>query len=298
MDLLAFVLMPFRKGFIATYNSAVAPSLRARGLTSRLAPDIRQSRDVMANIHQGIWESRLVIADLTGLNANVLYELGIASALNKPTILISQNVRQLAFDVRRDQVVCYTESDKGRAELARELSGRVGDVLGGDWSSVPSWKEKLNADIMPVSALLWIESTVQNEVWVIEPEESFQDKAFHDVIVANLRRGVRYRFIVSARKDVERAFKTSLGEFYGAEAQVLYVPEKDLRVPLSLAIFEPMRPGECGYQYLPNGKTIYGVPLCERALKRARLLFMSTWERKGFRRVGQVSLGSGRSRGE
>jgi hypothetical protein len=43
----------------------------------------------MRNIWKSICEARLVVADLTGGNANVFYELGIAHTVGKETILIA-----------------------------------------------------------------------------------------------------------------------------------------------------------------------------------------------------------------
>ena len=159
----AFVIMPFREPFVALFSAAIAPALEEHGLTPQLAPNIEESRDVMSNIYRGLWQSRLVVADLTGLNFNVLYELGLAFTLNKQVILLSQNVESLPFDLRRDKVLIYADSVPGRVGLRAALSKEIQAVLTRGWTSVPSWKEGLNADILPVPALLEIESKVSHE---------------------------------------------------------------------------------------------------------------------------------------
>ena len=46
--------------------------------------------DIVGNIHT----ADLIVADLTGLNPNVMYELGIAHGLDKPVIMVAQDLRQ------------------------------------------------------------------------------------------------------------------------------------------------------------------------------------------------------------
>jgi hypothetical protein len=289
-QLSAFVMMPFRPKFVHNYETVIAPALETCGLQSQLAPNIQESRDIMSNIYQGIWNSRLVVADLTGLNANVFYELGIASTLNKQVLLLTQDMDQLPFDLRRDRVLKYEDTAGGRAKLGTELVRETEDMLQKEWTSVPSWKEHLNADILSVQQLLSMESKVSQAAWIIEPEESFQDTAFHEIILQNLSRGIRYKFIVGDRPDVEQAFRNALKSYYGKQAQIVYVPEARLEIPLSLAIFDPTSPMEKGYQYLPNGVTIYGLPFTRPSLMRARRLFISTWQMRDFRIAGKRNL--------
>ena len=53
----------------------------------------------------------LCIADLTGLNANVMYELGYRKGIGKPVILIAHDGQNLPFDVHDDRTVFYDLSD-------------------------------------------------------------------------------------------------------------------------------------------------------------------------------------------
>ena len=80
---LAFVLMPFRDEFTIIYESIVKPIVKNKGLDCKRADDYMTTRAVIQDIWWGICESLLVIADTTGLNHNVMYELGIAHAMGK-----------------------------------------------------------------------------------------------------------------------------------------------------------------------------------------------------------------------
>jgi hypothetical protein len=59
-------------------------------------------------IHREIELADLVVADLTGANANVTYEMGYAHGLKKPMIHISVTPpEQLPFDFRQWPIVAY-----------------------------------------------------------------------------------------------------------------------------------------------------------------------------------------------
>jgi len=63
--------------------------------------DIEQFGVIMDNVIAAIDHADLIIADLTGNNPNVFYELALAHALGIPTILIKEDDRQdVSFDVR------------------------------------------------------------------------------------------------------------------------------------------------------------------------------------------------------
>lgn len=49
----------------------------------------------------------MIIADLTGLNANVMYEVGVGHALGKQVIMVTQEPRAMPFDVRGNRWCGY-----------------------------------------------------------------------------------------------------------------------------------------------------------------------------------------------
>ncbi|AFU57890.1 hypothetical protein Ngar_c09480 [Candidatus Nitrososphaera gargensis Ga9.2] len=79
---LCFVLMPFNEEYKFVYNDIIKPVVNALGLEAKRADDIFEP----APIIQGIWEhinkANVIIADLSGRNPNVFYEVGLSHALN------------------------------------------------------------------------------------------------------------------------------------------------------------------------------------------------------------------------
>ncbi len=65
----------------------------------------------MDQVWEGINAAKVLVAELTSRNPNVLYELGLAHALRKPVVLISSNEDDIPFDVRHIRVIYYDTND-------------------------------------------------------------------------------------------------------------------------------------------------------------------------------------------
>jgi len=57
--------------------------------------------------------------------ANVFYEAGIAHALGRDVILITQSDADIPFDLRHLRYAKYLNNAEGRADLARRLRDRI-----------------------------------------------------------------------------------------------------------------------------------------------------------------------------
>lgn len=86
--------------FEKTYRTIVKPVFDELGIVCFRAKDIEHSGVIDVPMYDSILKADYVLADLTALNANVMYELGIRHAVKKnTTILISDNQLKIPFDV-------------------------------------------------------------------------------------------------------------------------------------------------------------------------------------------------------
>jgi len=104
---LCFVLMPFSEKFDAVYRTLIAPAVAELGLTVVRADELSAPGSIIEQIRVAIQQARLCVVDLTGNNANVMYELGLAQAAGKPTILLSQDISRLPFDIGSQRIIVY-----------------------------------------------------------------------------------------------------------------------------------------------------------------------------------------------
>jgi hypothetical protein len=66
----------------------------------------------------------LVIADLTGANANVYLEVGYAWGKDRPTVLVAKKGNELKFDVSGQRCIVY----KNISDLAKKLEADLATV--------------------------------------------------------------------------------------------------------------------------------------------------------------------------
>lgn len=126
---LCFVIMPFDKKMTRVYSEAIKPAVRELGLKCKLARDMSRSTPIMQDVWELINRARIVIADLTGRNPNVFYELGLSHSLAKRTVLVTQNPKDVPFDIKHIRYVDYENSPTGRRELRARLRIVLRSVL-------------------------------------------------------------------------------------------------------------------------------------------------------------------------
>jgi hypothetical protein len=93
----------------------------------------RADEDYSDRSLEKIWisinEARIIIADITNDNPNVLYELGIAHTVGKKVIVISQSRKDLPFNLRTVDYLAYSPSYEGYRKLGREISKKIDKFL-------------------------------------------------------------------------------------------------------------------------------------------------------------------------
>ena len=117
----AFVLMPFDLEFDAIFNNLIRPALEEVGYDVKRADSILNQHNILKDIVRGIEEADLVVADLTSLNANVFYELGISHAMQKLTVLLTQSSEDIPFDLKSYRVISYSTHFNEASQLSQTL---------------------------------------------------------------------------------------------------------------------------------------------------------------------------------
>lgn len=99
--------------------------VRERGLTIKRGDDYFSRHSIIEEIWAGIYHAKLVIAELTGRNDNVAYELGIAHTLGKPGVIITQDISDIPFDLRHLRIIQYQNTPEGLTILRGQLDRAV-----------------------------------------------------------------------------------------------------------------------------------------------------------------------------
>jgi len=117
----AFVLMPFTLSWSDRVWKQIQKTCKAAGVIAKRADDLFGA-EIMEDVWKGICAARVVIADLTGRNPNVYYELGLAHVLGKRVILLTQDVNDIPADLKRFRFVTYQDNVDGFSSLDKGLN--------------------------------------------------------------------------------------------------------------------------------------------------------------------------------
>jgi len=118
-----FIVMPFGdEDLEVVYEDFVRPVVEEDcGLTCERGDDVFGSSVIMDDIRGSIDAADIIVADLTGKNANVFYEVGICHTVEKPVLLMAQSIDDVPFDLRHRRVLLYEYSPRGCKKLERDL---------------------------------------------------------------------------------------------------------------------------------------------------------------------------------
>ena len=125
-----FVLMPFAPKMKPIYEDHIKKMCSRLRLSVNRADNFFSSGQIIADIWSAINHCDVVLADLTGKNGNVFYELGIAHAIGKKAILMSQNINDIPFDLRHLRAIIYGYTPPGMQEFETKLAESLSWVLG------------------------------------------------------------------------------------------------------------------------------------------------------------------------
>lgn len=101
-----FVIMPFSKtsscrseDWTEIYHNVIKPAVEEAGFNYKCRRSDALAGNIIEDILDHLNRADLVIADLTDRNPNVFYELGVRHALRRGTILITQKIAHVPFDL-------------------------------------------------------------------------------------------------------------------------------------------------------------------------------------------------------
>jgi len=126
-----FVIMPFGKkkdvdgtdvDFDKVYYELIKTAVESIGMECERCDEIIDTGSIHFKMFHGIFEADVAVVDITALNPNVFYELGVRHALNKHvTLVIRRNVPQPPpFNINGLNVVGYDLDTEEKLEASRK----------------------------------------------------------------------------------------------------------------------------------------------------------------------------------
>ena len=116
---------PTRRKIDGIINEVIEPVLSEIGYRVEVSHRINDSGSVTNAIIKKVYESELVIANLTGNNPNVMYEVALRHASAKPIIHITESISDLPFDINDQRTIEYTDDMAGAFQLKSDLQAMI-----------------------------------------------------------------------------------------------------------------------------------------------------------------------------
>jgi len=130
-----FYVGPFREPFDTIYASRVKPTVAGLGCSIIRADEIFGTGVIIDDVRDGIAAAELVIADLTGKNPNVMYEIGMAHTMGRPVLMLSQYPDDIPFDLRHRRAIIYDHTPHGLAAMTEALAQTLASLFAIDLAS-------------------------------------------------------------------------------------------------------------------------------------------------------------------
>jgi hypothetical protein len=177
----AFVLIPFAGEFEDVYQYGIVTALNQAGYVATRPDDLSTGARITTEIIRHLATTDLVIADVSNRNPNIFYEVGIAHSLQKPTVLISRDIRSIPFDLRDVRVIVYKTISDLKASLLQVLfslpdgdlmSRSVLEGLGSEGTAARARTRKLELEIERLQGELAAKQEEVNLLHTQTPEGS------------------------------------------------------------------------------------------------------------------------------
>lgn len=121
LERMVFVLTPFHPKYQEQYD-VIKSVCEKSGFRCIRGDEQKFSSDIFPHVLKNIVKARLIIANLTGRNPNVLYELGLAHALDKTTIIVSKLLDDIPVDIKSKKIVTFMDNESLINNLQIELT--------------------------------------------------------------------------------------------------------------------------------------------------------------------------------
>ena len=118
---------PIRRHIEGIIDAALRPALEDK-YDLVVAHRISEPGSITKQIITEIYSAKLVVANLTNRNPNVMYELALRHSLGKPVIMIAEKGTPLPSDIVMERTIFYQNDARGVIELRESIAAAEKEI--------------------------------------------------------------------------------------------------------------------------------------------------------------------------
>lgn len=198
-----------RRNAEGVLDSVIQPCLDKLGFQMIVSHRIDDAGSITRQIISHLLTAELVIANLTGLNPNVMYELAVRHCKRLPVVVLAENGTILPFDIKDDRIIMYSNDMFGVVELAPRLENAIIAAMSDNEPDNPVYRaasinvmKEVNIDQTPVQYILERLESIDSRVTVLTSQFRKNDLRLS---TRSLTTPSRVVFLFSSDADTDKA---------------------------------------------------------------------------------------------
>lgn len=206
----------------------IVPAVKQCGYEATRADKIAEPGMITSQVIQRIIDDEVVVADLTGRNPNVFYELAIRHAIRKPFIQIIKEGEQIPFDVSNTRTIYVNEGSLESADKAKNsIISHIQAIEKSDWVSdspistaidLQSLKQSDDPERRSLAEVLSALSEVRSEI--LNMDKSFRNLSENIMIERKFDRNYPRKIYLSQNSDKETEREVTSSQLMETELMI------------------------------------------------------------------------------
>lgn len=251
-----FVMMPisdqgdYPEGhFTKIYEQILKPAIEDAGYEAYRVDENASSVLITDKIFKAIQECPMALCDLSNRNPNVLYELGLRQAYDKPVVLVQDEKTDKIFDISGISTVFYQSNRlyENVFDARKKITKAIVDTQKGHYNSIVKVMKAHAAsvstgDITPEDKIEIMLSGIMDDIKEIKADRRWGDKNYMisaELYSVKLKQGVTNSQIKFKIREIEEKYNGVIK--YEREGQRLYFESFDIPPFLMEDVTEDIR---------------------------------------------------------